>query len=65
MAKQINLKPLYYPKDINQKNQLGIRLNKSKESGVTTQGRKEVEVCTVLLGNDKNNVIADKVSHYF
>ena len=25
-----------------------------KESGVTTQGRKEVEVGTLLLGNDKN-----------
>ena len=27
-----------------------------KESGVTTQGRKEEEVGTFLLGNDKNNV---------
>ena len=26
------------------------------ESGVTTQGRTEEEVCTLLLGNDKNNV---------
>ena len=32
---------------------------------VTTQGREEVEVGTLLLGNDKNNVIADKVSSYF
>ena len=32
-----------------------------KESGVTTQGRKEVEVGMLLLGNDKNNVIAKKV----
>ena len=27
-----------------------------KESGVTAQGRKEVKVGTLLLGNDKNNV---------
>ena len=32
-----------------------------KESGVRTQGRREVEVGTRLLGNDKNNVITDKV----
>ena len=32
-----------------------------KESGVTAQGRREVEVGTLcLLGNGKNNVIADK-----
>ena len=36
-----------------------------QESGVTTQRREEVEVGTLLLGNDKNNVIADKVSSYF
>ena len=30
-----------------------------------TQMRKEVEVGTLLLGNDKNNVIADKVLSYF
>ena len=30
-----------------------------KESGVTTQGRKEVEVGTLLLGNDKNSVIVN------
>ena len=30
-----------------------------KESGVTTQGRKEKEVGTPLLGNDKNNVIVN------
>ena len=30
-----------------------------KESGVTTQGRKEVEVATILLGNDTNNFIAN------
>ena len=30
-----------------------------------TQGRREVEVGTLLLGNDKNNVVADKVSSYF
>ena len=31
-----------------------------KESGVTTQGRRDVELSTLLLDNDKNNVIADK-----
>ena len=31
-----------------------------KETGVITQGRREVEVGTVLLDNDKNNVNADK-----
>ena len=36
-----------------------------KESGVMTQRRKEVEVGTLLLGNGKNNVIADKVLSYF
>ena len=36
-----------------------------KESGVTIQRRNEVEVGTLLLGNDKNSVIADKVSSYF
>ena len=30
-----------------------------KESGVTTQGRKEEEVGTLLLGNDKNNVVVN------
>ena len=37
----------------------------SKESGYTTLGRREVEVGTLLLGNDKNNVIANKVLCYF
>ena len=32
-----------------------------KKSGVMTQGRIEVEVGTLLLSNDKNNLIADKV----
>ena len=36
-----------------------------KESGVTTQVRREVEVGTLLLGNDKNNAIADNVLSYF
>ena len=36
-----------------------------KESGVTTPGRREVEVATLLLGNDENKVIADKVLSYF
>ena len=35
-----------------------------KESGVTTQERKVVEVGTILLANDKNNVIAKKVLRY-
>ena len=30
-----------------------------KNQRVMTQGRREVEVGTLLLGNDKNNVIAD------
>ena len=32
-----------------------------KESGVMTQVRREVEVGTLLLGNDKSNAIADNV----
>ena len=36
-----------------------------KESGVTTQGRREVEVGCLLLGHDKNNVITKKVLGYF
>ena len=36
-----------------------------KNQGVTTQGRREVEIDTPLLGNDKSNVIADKVLSYF
>ena len=36
-----------------------------KESGVTTQGRGKVEVGTLLLGNDKNSVIANKILSYF
>ena len=35
-----------------------------KRIRVTTQGRREVEVGTLLLGNDKINVIADKVLSY-
>ena len=35
-----------------------------KESGLR-QGRREVEVGTLLLGNDKSNVIADDVLSYF
>ena len=35
-----------------------------RESGVTTQGR-DVEVGNLLLGDDKNNVIADKVLSCF
>ena len=36
-----------------------------KESAVKTQGRKEVEVGTLLLGNDKNNVTANKLLSCF
>ena len=36
-----------------------------KESGVTTERRKDGEVSSLLLSNDKNNVIADKVLCYF
>ena len=36
-----------------------------KESGVATQGRREVEVGTLLLGHDKSNVITEKVLSYF
>ena len=36
-----------------------------KESGVMTQGRRQMEIGTLLLGNDKNNVIANKVLTYF
>ena len=36
-----------------------------KESGVATKGKMEVEVATLLLGNDGNNVIANKVLSYF
>ena len=35
-----------------------------KELGAMTQGMREVEVGTLLLGNDKNNVIVDKVFSY-
>ena len=36
-----------------------------KVSKVTTQVRMEVEVGTLLLSNDKNNVIVEKVLSYF
>ena len=32
---------------------------------VTTRGRKEVEVGTLLLGNDENNVIVNYILRYF
>ena len=35
----------------------GKRSHVKKESGVTTQGRKEEEVGTLLLGNDKNVIV--------
>ena len=36
-----------------------------KESGVITHGRRELEVGTLFLSNDKNNVIAKNVLSYF
>ena len=36
-----------------------------EKNRVTTQGRKVVEVGSLLLANDKNNVIANKVLRYF
>ena len=36
-----------------------------KELGFMTQGRREVEVGTNFLGNDKINVIIDKILSYF
>ena len=36
-----------------------------KESEVTTQRRRDVEVGSLLLDNDKSNVIADKNFCYF
>ena len=44
---------------------MGTRLDKRKESEVTIQGRKEVEVGTPLLGSVKDNIIADKILNYF
>ena len=35
------------------------------ESGVTTQGRRKVEVGTLLLNIDEKNVIAENVLSYF
>ena len=37
----------------------------SKKNRVTTQSRREMEVDTLLLGNNKNNVITEKVLSYF
>ena len=37
----------------------------SEKNQELQHGRKELEVATVLVGNDKNNVIADKVLRYF
>ena len=36
-----------------------------KESRITTQGKKEVEVGNLLLGNDKSNVIVNYLLSYF
>ena len=37
----------------------------SKESGIMTQGRREIKVGTLLLSNDENNVIAENVWSFF
>ena len=37
----------------------------SEKKRVTKKGRREVDVGTLLLGNDKNNVIVDKKLSYF
>ena len=53
-------------KDISNKLMIFINGRKNgRESGFRTQGRREVEIGTRLLGNDKNNVIVDKVLSYF
>ena len=36
--------------------EFGRKRSYLKESGVTTKGRKEVEVSTLLIGNDKNKI---------
>ena len=59
LAEQINL-VLFYVQDVYKKNQLAARLDKSEESGVMTQGRREVEVGTLLLGNDKTILLLIK-----
>ena len=43
----------------------GRKCHAWKKSGVTTQGRTEVEVGTLLLSNDENNVIAENILSYF
>ena len=59
LAEEINL-VLFYVQDVNKKNQLAARLGKSEESGVMTQGMREVEVGTLLLGNDKTILLLIK-----
>ena len=49
-------------------NNSGVQREKGqnwKESGFNTQGTKEVEIGIILLGNDKNNFIANKLLSYF
>ena len=36
-----------------------------KSQGLRHRGEGEVEIGSLLLGNDKNNVIVDKVLSYF
>ena len=36
-----------------------------KESGVKTHGRRDVELGTLLLSIDENNVLAENVLSYF
>ena len=44
---------------------LTVKGRVGKYSGITIQGRRKVEAGIVLLGNDKNNVIAGDVLTYF
>ena len=49
-------------------NNVGVQQKKvisEKNQGLQHMGRKVVEVGTLLLGNDKNNVTANKVLSYF
>ena len=43
---------------------LAVKGHVWKESGVTTQGRREVEVAILLLNNEKNNVTAENELSY-
>ena len=45
--------------------QFGGKSSWLKRSGITSQGRKEAEVGTLLVSNDKSNVISNKGWSYF